>query len=101
MKITITRQITEVTAAVTATAETGAAVVTTAVSTIAVDVVTMSAIDVTTIAETTIAEITITESTTVVTFKHADRKRYDLLGAKISITKHRRVACSCYAPTVL
>ena len=47
-------------------------------------VVAMSAIDVTTIAEITIAEITITETTTVVTFKH-DRKRYVLLGAKISI----------------
>ena len=58
--------------------------VTTAVSTIAVAVVAMSAIDVTTIAEITIAEITITETTTVVTFKH-DRKRYDLLGAKISL----------------
>jgi len=47
-----------------------------------VAVVAMSAIDVTTIAETTIAEITITEPTTVVTFKHADRERYDLLNAK-------------------
>ena len=45
--------------------------------------VAMRAIDVTTIAETT-TETTITETTTVVTFKH-DRKRYDLLGAKISI----------------
>ena len=56
--------------------------VTTTVSAIAVAVVAMSAVDVTTIAETTIAEITITEPTTVVTFKHADRERYDLLNAK-------------------
>ena len=63
-------------------------------------VVAMSAVDVTAIAETTIAEITITETTTVVTFKHADRERYDLLNAKISINNCRRVACSCYTPMV-
>ena len=75
--------------------------VTTAVSIIAVAVVAMSAIDVTTIAETTIAEITITETSTAATFKHADRECYALLGATISINNCRRVACSCYAPTVL
>jgi hypothetical protein len=47
-----------------------------------VAVVATSAIVVTTIAETTIAETTMTETTTVVTFKHAERECYDLLGAK-------------------
>ena len=78
--------------------------VTAAVSIIAVAVVAMSAIDVTTIAETTIAEITITETSTAATFKHADRERYALLVATISINNCRRVALLLlrpYGPLIL